>query len=63
MAVDIEGLVGADNMNLAQRATVAGIIRGHPVPVTVKRYLYARWLRLVGHEPQTGELDEVGKLP
>lgn len=61
MAVDLEMIVGKDNMDLAKRATVAEIVRGLPMEDTTKRFLFARWLRLVGHEPQPGELDAVAK--
>ena len=62
MAVDIESIVGKENMNLDARERVQTLLRGLPQTVTTKRYLYARWLRLLGQTPGPGELDAVGKV-
>ena len=62
MAVDVEGIVGKENMSLDARARVQALLRALPTPIPTKRYLYARWLKLLGVEPQPGELDAVGKV-
>lgn len=59
MAVDIEALVGRDNMIAAAKPQVIEIIRLLQETPTTKRYLYGRWLRLVGFHPTAQALDAV----
>ena len=59
MAVDITALVGAENMNIAAKPQVIAIIKALPNNATGKRYLFARWSRLVGFHPTKADVDAV----
>ena len=59
MAVDIRGLVGDENMTLSAKATVIRLLAALQQPATTKRFLYARWARLVGVEPIPADIDRV----
>lgn len=59
MAVDIRELVGDENMTLAKKDTVIQILAALDQPATTKRFLYARWARLVGVEPIPADVDRV----
>lgn len=59
MAVDIRGLVGDANMTLAAKETVIRVLAALPQPATTRRFLYARWARLVGVEPIPADIDRV----
>lgn len=59
MAVDIVSLVGADNMNLDAKPKVIALIQAMPTNATTKRYIYARWARVVGFHPTKADLDAV----
>lgn len=59
MAVDVAGIVGADNMNLAAKERVIGILKALDTPATTKRFLYARWARLIGVQAIPADIDRV----
>ena len=59
MAVDVRELVGDDNMTLAAKENVIQIFQALQAPATTKRFLYARWARLVGVEPIPADIDRV----
>lgn len=59
MAIDIESLVGADNMQLAAKEKVIQILHDSELSPVIKRYLYARWARLVGVQALPSDLDRV----
>lgn len=59
MAVDIAQLVGEENMVLARKEQVIEILRSLAQPATTKRYLYARWARLVGVQAVPADIDRV----
>ena len=59
MAVDIETLVGKENMEYAARAIVLDLIRKIPESAVTKRYLFGRWMRLVGRHPSAADVDAV----
>jgi len=59
MAVNIRELVGDANMTLSQKETVIKLLAALPQPATTKRFLYARWARLVGVEPIPADVDRV----
>lgn len=62
MAVDIVSLVGQENMDLAAKEKVITILRGLQQPATTKRFLYARWARLVGVQARPEDIDRVATL-
>lgn len=62
MAVDIQSLVGAENMNLAAKDKVITILKNLQQPATTKRFLYARWARLVGVQAKPEDIDRVASL-
>jgi hypothetical protein len=59
MAVDIRELVGDANMTLANKEKVISILGALQQPATTRRFLYARWARLVGVEPIPADIDRV----
>jgi len=59
MAVDVAGLVGQENMNFEAKEKVIGILRALDQPPTTKRFLYARWARLVGVPIFVADIDRV----
>ena len=59
MAIELEAIVGADNMTAAAKEKVIGILKALNAPPTTKRFLYARWARLVGFEPLRDDIDRV----
>lgn len=59
MAVDVAGLVGAENMTLAAKEKVILILQRIPAPATTKRFYYARWARLVGIQATPADIDRV----
>lgn len=59
MAADIEGIVGAENMSLTRKEQVIDILRKLNVPATTKRFLYARWARLIGAQASPADIDRV----
>ena len=59
MAVDVASVVGAENMNLAGKEKVIAILKGLQQPATTKRFLYARWARLVGVQAVPADIDRV----
>lgn len=59
MAIDMVALVGEGNMNLAAKQKVIAILKNLQAPSTTKRFLYARWARLVGVTAQAVDLDSV----
>ena len=59
MAVDVAGLVGAENMNLGAKEKVISILRATNAPATTKRFLFARWARLVGVQAVPADIDRV----
>ena len=59
MAVDVASVVGQENMNLAAKEKVIQILKGLEQPATTKRFLYARWARLVGMQPIPADIDRV----
>jgi hypothetical protein len=62
MAEQIESIVGAGNMDAAKKDVVIAILRALDQPATTKRYLYARWARVVQIEASKGDLDSVATL-
>ncbi len=59
MAVDISSIVGQENMVQSAKEKVIGILAALPESATSKRYLYARWVRLLGFHPLKEDLDRV----
>lgn len=59
MAVDLAAIVGAENMTLAAKEEVISILKALPAPATTKRFLYARWARLVGVQAIPADIDRV----
>lgn len=59
MSVDIEGIVGQANMDLNQKHAVINLIRGLPISTVAKRYLFSRWMRVLGKEPTPADIDQV----
>lgn len=59
MAIDITELVGKENMNLEAKPKVIALLQNIPQPPTTKRYLYARWARVVGFHPTPEDLNTV----
>ena len=59
MAVDLASIVGADNMTLDAKEKVISILKQLQAPATTKRFLYARWARLVGVQAQPADIDRV----
>jgi hypothetical protein len=59
MAVDIRGLVGPENMTPEKKATVIQLLQVLPLPGSTRRYLYARWARLVSIQPLAADLNQV----
>jgi hypothetical protein len=59
MAVDVETLVGKENMQPSKLNDVVRIIMALDQPGQVKRYLLARWARLVGLPADRQTLDQV----
>jgi len=47
MAVDVTEIVGQGNMDPTKKQEVIALLRNLPTDATTKRYLYARWARLV----------------
>lgn len=56
---DIESLVGKDNMTLTRKEAVIAIIKNLNAPATTKRFLYARWARLIGSQAIKDDIDRV----
>jgi hypothetical protein len=59
MAVDIAGLVGAENMTPAAKEKVIALLHDLQQPATTKRFLYSRWARLVGVVVARDDIDRV----
>jgi hypothetical protein len=59
MAVDLMALVGAENMTADAKEKVIAILHNLQQPATTKRFLYARWARLVGFAPLPADIDRV----
>lgn len=59
MPANIDLLVGQENMTPSAKEKVITILRGLEQPGTVKRYLYARWARLVGVQAIPADIDRV----
>ena len=59
MAVDIQGIVGEQNMNYSSKEQVIAIISALPLPNATRRFLYARWARLVGVQAIPDDIDRV----
>jgi hypothetical protein len=59
MAVDVSLIVGQENMQLARKQQVISILHNLDQPAPTKRYLFARWARLVGVEPDPKDIDQV----
>lgn len=59
MAVDVTEIVGPENMNLAAKEKVIAILHDLNAPATVKRFLYARWARLVNVQAKPEDIDRV----
>jgi hypothetical protein len=61
MAIDLEAILGKDNMVYDSKDRVIAIIRALPGTVTNRRFIYSRWLRQMGKTPLTFDLDVVGE--
>jgi hypothetical protein len=59
MAADIAGIVGQQNMNLGAKEEVIAILQNLPIPATAKRFLYARWARVLGAQAMKEDIDRV----
>ncbi len=59
MAVDVASIVGAENMSLDAKEKVITILKQLPAPATTKRFLYARWARLLGVQAIPADIDRV----
>jgi hypothetical protein len=59
MAIDLASLVGPENMTLAAKEKVIAILRAIDQPAVTKRFLYARWARLVGVQAIPADVDRV----
>lgn len=59
--IDLEALVGKENMQINRKQQVIAILKKIDQPATTKRYLYARWARLVGYHPIVDDLDDVAE--
>lgn len=59
MAVDIQAIVGEHNMTIEAKERVIALLAAQPTNATTKRFLYARWARLVGYHPSKDDLDRV----
>lgn len=59
MAISISDIVGADNMKIEKKADVIALLKSIDQPNTTKRYLFARWSRLVGFSPTKEDIDAV----
>lgn len=62
MAITVESIVGKNNMAKGARADVIMLLRTLPESVVTKRYLFGRWLALVGLRATPADLDEVGEI-
>lgn len=59
MPVDMEGLLGVENMTVDAKAAVIAIIKNLPTNNLEKRFLFARWARLVGFHATGADVDQV----
>ena len=59
MAADLVSLVGEANMTPAAKEAVIQIIQLLPADALQKRYLFARWARLVGFQATPADIDRV----
>lgn len=59
MAIEISEVVGKENMNPEAKEAVIRVLRESINPATVKRYLYARWARVLGIVPTREDLNRV----
>jgi hypothetical protein len=62
MASDLENLLGSANMDASRKDSVIALLRSLDVPATIKRFLYARWARLVQVDVTTADLDSIARL-
>lgn len=60
--MDIASTVGDEHMTADRRDRVLFILRALQIPAVQKRYLYARWCRLVACSLSLDELDQVARL-
>lgn len=58
---DIEDIVGSENMTLAAKERVIELLRALQTPATSKRFLYARWARLVGVQANPVDINRVAE--
>lgn len=59
MAVDLAAVVGSENMTASGKEAVINTLRNLDQPDTVKRYLYARWTRIVGLPTERADIDRI----
>lgn len=55
----MEGLLGVENMTAAAKDTVIKILQQLPTYNLEKRFLYARWARLVGIDATKQDINSV----
>lgn len=56
-------LVGKSNMQPEAKANVISILRAADLPPTTRRYLYARWAKIVGVKLDAADTDQVAAVP
>jgi len=59
MAVDMSEIVGPSNMTATSKEAVIELLSKLPTDARQKRYLYARWARLVGFQARPEDIDRV----
>jgi hypothetical protein len=59
MAVDMTEIVGDANMQPDRKDYVIAVLRVTQQPTPVKRYLYARWCRIVGIACEPADINRV----
>ena len=62
MPVDVAEIVGQDNMAIGRKEQVIAILQNIPQPPSTKRFLYARWVKLLGYQPIAADIDRVATL-
>jgi len=59
VAIEVKAIVGDDHMTADRKDRVMLILRQQPVTPAQRRYLFARWCRLVKCDATLHDLDQV----